>query len=76
MNLRQIEAFRAVMIAGTATEAAKLLHTSQPAISYLIRQFERTLDLTLFQLHRGRLPPTPEASPSLPRRFRKLLYCR
>lgn len=62
MNLRQIEAFRAVMIAGTETEAAKLLHTSQPAISYLIRQFEHTSDLKLFQLHRGRLVPTPEAS--------------
>jgi DNA-binding transcriptional LysR family regulator len=61
MNLRQIEAFRAVMIAGTATEAAKLLHTTQPAISYLIRQFERASKLKLFELHRGRLVPTPEA---------------
>jgi DNA-binding transcriptional LysR family regulator len=61
MNLRQLEAFRAVMIAGTATEAAALLHTTQPAISYLIRQFERASKLKLFELHRGRLVPTQEA---------------
>jgi len=61
MNFRQIEAFRAVMITGTTTEAATLLGTTQPAVSRLIRQFEHASKLTLFELHRGRLVPTPEA---------------
>jgi DNA-binding transcriptional LysR family regulator len=61
MNFRQIEAFRAVMLTGTTTEAATLLHTTQPAVSRLIRQFEHASKLKLFELHRGRLVPTPEA---------------
>lgn len=61
MNFRQIEAFRAVMITGTTTEAATLLRTTQPAISRLIRQFEHASKLKLFELRRGRLVPTPEA---------------
>ncbi|MCC7486780.1 MAG: LysR family transcriptional regulator [Burkholderiales bacterium] len=61
MNFRQIEAFRAVMLTGTTTEAAALLRTTQPAVSRLIRQFEHASRLKLFELHRGRLAPTPEA---------------
>lgn len=58
---RHIEAFRAVMIRGTATEAAVLLHTSQPVVSKLIARFQQTSGLKLFELRRGRLVPTPEA---------------
>jgi len=58
---RHIEAFRAVMIRGTTTEAATLLHTSQPVISKLIARFQTTSGLKLFELHKGRLVPTPEA---------------
>jgi len=58
---RHIEAFRAVMIRGTTTEAAMLLHTSQPVISKLIARFQATSGLKLFELHKGRLVPTPEA---------------
>jgi DNA-binding transcriptional LysR family regulator len=61
MNFRQIEVFRAVMMGGTATEAARLLHTSQPAVSRTIRQLEHAVQLKLFELRRGRLVPTPEA---------------
>ena len=58
---RHIEAFRAVMIRGTTTEAALLLHTSQPVVSKLIARFQATSGLKLFELRKGRLVPTPEA---------------
>jgi DNA-binding transcriptional LysR family regulator len=61
INFRQLEAFRAVMLTKTATEAATLLHTSQPAISRLIRDLERSSKLKLFELRRRRLVATPEA---------------
>lgn len=58
---RQIEAFRAVMVAGTVTEAGKLLRISQPSVSRLIGDLERSLDLALFERRHGRVSPTPEA---------------
>jgi len=61
MHFRQIDAFRAVMLSGTATQAARLLETSQPAISRLIAELEATMGLTLFTRARGRLIPTEEA---------------
>lgn len=61
INHRHIEAFRAVMIRGTATEAAVLLHTSQPVISKLIARLQAVSGLTLFELRKSRLVPTPEA---------------
>lgn len=61
MNLRQIEVFRAVMNTGLTTEAARLLHVSQPGISRLIRHLEVQLGVALFERRRGRLVPTAEA---------------
>jgi DNA-binding transcriptional LysR family regulator len=61
LNHRYIEAFRAVMIRGTATDAAAMLHTSQPVISKLIARFQSTSGLKLFELRKSRLVPTPEA---------------
>jgi DNA-binding transcriptional LysR family regulator len=61
LNHRYIEAFRAVMIRGTATEAAAMLHTSQPVVSKLISRFQSTSGLKLFELRKSRLVPTPEA---------------
>ena len=61
MNLRQIEVFRAVMMAGSVSGAAQLLHVSQPAVSRLIAYTETRLGFPLFQRLRGRLHPTPEA---------------
>ncbi len=60
MNLRQIEAFRAVMVAGTVTQAGEMLHISQPAVSRLIGDLERAIRFKLFDRRRGRLVPTTE----------------
>jgi DNA-binding transcriptional LysR family regulator len=61
MNLRQIEVFRAVMLAGSISGAALALHVSQPAVSRLIRYLEVKLRVVLFDRTGGRLHPTPEA---------------
>ena len=61
MNLRQIEVFRAVMLAGSVTQAARLLHVSQPGISRMLAHIELQLGLPLFERTRNRLRPTPEA---------------
>ncbi len=61
MNIRQLEAFRAFMMAGSTKAAAHLLGVSQPAVSRLIDQLERSLAIDLFDRSKGRLIPTPEA---------------
>jgi DNA-binding transcriptional LysR family regulator len=62
MNLRQIEVFRAVMIAGSVTGAARLLHVSQPGISRMLAHIELQTGVRLFERGKGRLSPTPEAA--------------
>jgi DNA-binding transcriptional LysR family regulator len=59
-RLRQMEAFRAVMITGSIKAAAQLLFASQPAVSRIISHTEQTLGLTLFNRVKGKLIPTPE----------------
>jgi DNA-binding transcriptional LysR family regulator len=59
MNLRQIEVFRAVMLAGSVTDAARSLHVSQPGISRMLSHIELQLGLRLFERHKGRLRPRP-----------------
>lgn len=61
MNLRQIEAFKAVIETGTVTQAAARLNISQPAVSKLLQMFERGAAMPLFVRDRGRLTPTVEA---------------
>lgn len=60
MNIRQVEAFRAVMMSGTASRAAELLGVTQPAISRSLAELERAIGFALFVRVRGRLVPTPE----------------
>lgn len=60
-NLRQIEVFRAIMLTGSISDAAKLLNVSQPAISRLLSYTESRIGLVLFERIKGRLYPTPEA---------------
>lgn len=61
LNIREFTAFRAVMMAGTTTGAAKALNLSQPSVSRLISDLEARLRLVLFRRERGRLAPTDEA---------------
>jgi DNA-binding transcriptional LysR family regulator len=61
MFVKQLEAFRATMLAGTVSGAAVLLGISQPAVSRLIGRLEKELNLTLFDRSSGRLAPTAEA---------------
>jgi DNA-binding transcriptional LysR family regulator len=61
MNIRQLEAFRAVMATGSATSAATRLNMTQPAVSRLLAQFEKDMGVELFLREKGRLTPTPEA---------------
>lgn len=60
MNLRQVEAFRAIMLRGSMTAAAQELRTSQPSISRLIAELEESIDLKLFTRNAGRIRPTDE----------------
>ncbi len=61
MNLRQIEAFRAVIETGSISRAAERLSISQPAASKLIQNLELDAGLALFERRPGRVLPTPEA---------------
>lgn len=60
MNFRQIEVFRAVMLARSMTVAAQTLHTSQPNISRVIAQLEGEIGFPLFERRGAILMPTPE----------------
>jgi DNA-binding transcriptional LysR family regulator len=58
---RMMEAFNAVMEAGSVSAAARCLGISQPAVSRLLKQFEGDLGFALFHRAKGKLTPTPEA---------------
>jgi DNA-binding transcriptional LysR family regulator len=60
MNLRWLQAYRAVMATGTITEAAGQLHVTQPAVSRMIANLEGETGFRLFHRERGRLVPTTE----------------
>lgn len=60
-KLRQMEIFRAVMITGSISAAARMLFISQPAVSKLLSHTETNLGLKLFHRTKGKLIPTPEA---------------
>ncbi|TWF59244.1 LysR substrate-binding domain-containing protein [Neorhizobium alkalisoli] len=59
---RQVEAFRAVMMAGGITSAAEAMNITQPAVSRLIRDLEDIVKLQLFDRQGTRLVPTAEAT--------------
>lgn len=61
LNPRQIEAFRAVMLAGSMTAAAEILRVSQPAVSRLVQDLEFTLGMKLFDRRGNRLTPRQES---------------
>ncbi|WP_337268444.1 LysR family transcriptional regulator [Oryzifoliimicrobium ureilyticus] len=57
-DIRQLEAFSAVMSAGSITGAARLLGRSQPAVSRLIQDLEAELGYALLYRTSGRIQPT------------------
>lgn len=61
LNLRQIEAFKAVIENGTVSRGALVLNISQPAMSKLITHLEADTGLRLFDRLKGRLAPTEHA---------------
>ena len=61
LSVREIEAFRAVIVHGTATAAAEAMQLTQSAVSRLLQGFERRIGFRLFERRRHGLAPTPEA---------------
>lgn len=60
-NIRQIEAFRAVIKHGSVSRAANYLFVTQSAVSKLISALEEDTGLALFERRSGRLQPTSAA---------------
>ncbi|WP_437881524.1 LysR family transcriptional regulator [Pseudomonas sp. LRF_L74] len=60
-KLRHMETFRAVMLTGSVSAAAKMLYVSQPAVSKLLQYIESRLGYRLFERINNRLVPTTEA---------------
>jgi DNA-binding transcriptional LysR family regulator len=61
MRMRQVEAFRAVMMSGGITAAATMLNISQPSVSRLIADMERAVGFRLFDRRGARVHPTAQA---------------
>jgi len=61
MRLRHIEIFHAIYTTGSITNAAKILHVSQPSVSKVLAHAEMQLGFNLFERVKGRLLPTEEA---------------
>lgn len=61
LNLRQIEAFRSVMLTGSVVGAARLMSVTQPGVSRTIGLMELRVGYPLFERRGRRLVPTPEA---------------
>lgn len=57
---RLIDVFRAVMSTGNVTEAARLMHSSQPTLSRELARLEQVLGYALFTRSKGRLQPTTQ----------------
>jgi DNA-binding transcriptional LysR family regulator len=62
INSRQVEAFRAMMLTGSVTEAAKLMAVTQPAVSRLLRDFQALLKMELFERRGTGLVPSAAAT--------------
>jgi DNA-binding transcriptional LysR family regulator len=61
-NVRLLRYFLAIADAGTFTEAAEILHVSQPALSQQIRKLEAELGFSLFQRGTRRVTLTPRGA--------------
>lgn len=61
MDLRQLEAFAAVMTTGSITGAGQMLGRSQPAVTRSIQDLEQELGLRLFERSGPKVTPTTQA---------------
>jgi DNA-binding transcriptional LysR family regulator len=61
MDLRQLEAFAAVMSAGSVTAAGKMLGRSQPSVTRVIQELEQELGFPLFERSGPKVTPTQKA---------------
>ena len=62
ISLRTLEAFRSVMTAGSMSGAARVLGTSQPNVTRLIRQLEQEVGFPVLRRHNRGVVPTAEGS--------------
>ncbi|WP_038205961.1 LysR family transcriptional regulator [Xenophilus azovorans] len=61
MKLKHLEVFHAIMLTGSVSAAARLLHVTQPAATQTLQHAELQLGYALFTRQRNRLVPTREA---------------
>lgn len=61
MELRQLEAFAAVMSTGSVTAAGRVLGRSQPAVTRLVQELESEIGYPLFSRNGPRVSPTEQA---------------
>jgi len=66
MKLRHLEVLHAILQTGSITQAARLLHVSQPSVSTTLQHCEAQLGVQLFIRTGGRLKPTPEVEQLFP----------
>lgn len=62
MNIRQLEAFKAIMQLGSFTRAAEKLNLTQPAVSKLIILLEHKCGFQLFHRQKNGVVPTAEGT--------------
>ncbi len=61
MRLKHIEVFNAIMLSGSISAAARILHVTQPAVTQTLKHAEQQLGYALFIREKGGLKPTGEA---------------
>lgn len=61
MKLAHIEVCNAVLLAGSVTGAARMLHLTQPAVTKMLQSAEAQFGFKLFSREKNRLVPTQEA---------------
>jgi len=72
MDLKHIRTFAAVAKEGNLTRAAEHLHLTQPALSLQLKNFQESLDLTLFSRTAQGLAPNADGRALLPSALRVL----
>lgn len=72
MDLKHIRTFAAVAKEGNLTRAAEHLHLTQPALSLQLKNFQESLDLTLFSRTAQGLSPNADGRALLPPALRVL----